>query len=240
MTTLKNSLFVFSLVLLASVFLSGLVTQAQDSDRVLTATAPAQGLSAVDVDGKVGSVLISTAAVNDVRIRVVVETKSSWSFWRGRTRGNAQGVDLRANRSGNTLSVTLAGDREHLEETWTLEVPESLAAKVKVDVGRIRVRGIRGGCDTSVDVGEIDIDVPEGNISAESDVGDVKVRTMTKSYGNVDVRTSIGDARVTIDGHKADRPREPGPGDRFTLRGSGKDQIRLRADVGSTQLMIGR
>ena len=209
---------------------------AQDK-RTLTASEPDQGVMSVEIEGHVAVMQILSSALAGIRIRVDVKSSTS----KGRSRGNPQNVDLRSERRGSTLVVSLSGDYKDLEESWTLEIPAHLRVEAKVGVGDMNVEGVRAGIKAKVGVGALKIDVPEGDINAESGVGKVTVKSATNSYANVDLRANVGSGSVRIDGRlsrQQDRP--PGPGERIALTGSGRDQIQIRSGVGDAELTIGR
>lgn len=210
----------------------------QETRRDLNSTVTATGLKTIVVDGSVGSVRLTPSDDSKVTIGVHLKAESSWSFWLGREQGDPSGIELITDVRGTELRITLRGDRKHIEETWTVQAPAGLEARVRVGVGSIDVRGFSGGCDARVSVGSVRIDVPEGHVSATTDVGDVKVRTATKSYGNVDVKANVGDMRVLLDGHRVPAPKSYGPGGHLSMPGPGKDRINIRANVGDAELSI--
>ena len=212
------------------------LTPAQ-AEKTLTGSTAASGHTSIEVRGNVGSITVTAASVQEVRVSVRVKGKTQWRFF-GSVTGDPNQVQLRQDRHGNALEISLFGDRRNLEEDWQIEVPESVAARLDLDVGRIRVNGIRGGCDARTNVGHIDISVPQGSISATSSVGDIRVSTATSSYGDVDTRTNVGHLRLDRDGHAMDHRRAPGAGDSFKLRGAGRDRIRAHTDVGAVELKI--
>jgi hypothetical protein len=209
---------------------------AQDS-RTLTASEPDQGLTAIEIEGHVGKMQILPSTSAGIGVRVEVKRSIS----NGRARGNPQNVDLRSNRRGSTLVVSLAGDNKDLEEAWTLEIPPHLPVEAKLGVGDMDVSGMRGGIKAKVGVGALKIDVPEGDINAESGVGRVTVKSATNSYGNVDLRANVGSGVVRIDGRRIrQQNRPPGPSEHIALSGSGRDQFQIRSGVGDVELSIGR
>ena len=205
--------------------------------KTLNGTAPAAALQSVEVRGGVGSVIVSPGSGSEIHYTVRLTAKTEWHLL-GRTTGRPDLLGMREDRRGSVLILDLSGDRRNIDEEWTVEVPEAFAAKIKVDVGKIRVSGIRGGCDTRMDVGDIDVRVPEGDVTAENDVGDIRVSTGTASYGNVDLHSDVGKVNIALDGHDLERKRAPGSGDSLRLNGSGRDHIRAHTDVGGVQVRI--
>jgi hypothetical protein len=154
--------YVFALLLALSSFGQADGTR----ERTLKGNVPAAGLKSIDVRGKVGSIAITPANGSEVRYSVRLTAKTEWHFF-GRKTGRPDLLDLRQDRHAEVLTLDLLGERGNIDEEWVLEVPESFAARVTMDVGKIRVSGIRGGCDARVDVGDVDVRVPEGSVSAE-------------------------------------------------------------------------
>ena len=228
-------LLAIAVALILSVILVPAVMAQQT--RTLTASEPDEGLTTVEVEGHVGKMQILPSTSAGIQVRV--EVKPSISD--GRTRGNPQNVDLRSRRRGSTWVVSLSGDYKDLEEAWTLELPAHLRIEAKVGVGDMNVEGMRGGLKAKVGVGALKIDVPEGSINAESGVGKVTVKSATNSYGNVELRASVGSGSIRVDGRVIrQQNRPPGPGERITFTGSGRDQIQIRSGVGDAELTIGR
>jgi hypothetical protein len=218
--------------------LSGILVPAaaaQDA-RTLTANEPDQGLTALDVEGHVGTMHILPGTSAEVRVRVEVRAAKN-----GRVRGNPQAVDLRSTRRGSTLEVSLSGDHKDLEEDWTIEIPAHLHVEAALGVGDLSIEGVRGGLKTKVGVGSLKIDVPEGSINGESGVGKVNVKSATGSYGNVELRANVGSARARIDGREIrQQNKPPGPSEQITFNGNGRDQFQIRSGVGDVELTIGR
>jgi len=205
--------------------------------RQLTANESDQGLTAVDIEGHVGKMQILASTSPGIRVRLEVRQGNS----NGRNRGNPQNIDLRTSREGSKLVVRTSGDHQDLEETWIVEMPAHLQVEADLGVGEMVVRGVRGGLKAKVGVGGVRIDVPEGDIEAESGVGEIQVRSATNSYGDVDVRASVGSGRVSIDGREFRQPnRPPGPSERISLTGNGRDRLQIRSGVGNAELTIGR
>jgi hypothetical protein len=210
---------------------------AAQSERNLNGTADAASLKSIEVRGRVGSIQLTPGTDSEVRYSVRLTAKSEWHLF-GRRTGHPEQLELRQDRRGDALILDLSGDRQNIDEEWVVEVPAGFAARLSLDVGKLHVSGIHGGCDTRVDVGDIDVDVPEGAVTADNNVGDIHVRTATPSYGNVDLRADVGKVRVSLDRHQVEHERSPGAGDRWRLEGPGRDHIRAHTDVGDVEVRI--
>jgi hypothetical protein len=225
-----------SILALAVVGLSETSAKAQ-SEKNLDGKVPATSLKSIDVRGRVGSIRLTPGSEAEIRYSVRLKGKTEWHLFGART-GHPERLEMVEDRHGDVLTLDLSGDRDNIEEEWIVEVPAAFAAKLRLDVGKLRATGIRGGLDTRVDVGDIDVDVPEGAVYADSSVGDIRVRTSTSSYGNVDLRASVGKVRVTLDSHQVDHKRSPGAGDSWRLNGPGRDHIRAHSEVGDVDVRI--
>jgi hypothetical protein len=196
------------------VFLScAAATPAQEGSkparRDIERTFPAEKLDTLRVDAHVGDVVLTGSGERVVlRLHIEAKLKSSGIFRRERW-GDPAGVELTADTSGGELRLSLRGEREGLEEHWTIEAPARLAARLKVSVGRIEVEGMAGGCDLHVNVGDVNARVLGGNIEAEANVGSVRVETSTPSYGNIEVEANVGDISVDLSDHKVRTPNRP-------------------------------
>jgi hypothetical protein len=232
---MTRTALVFTLMLAALVIYPN--PAAAQGARNLNGTADAASLKSIEVRGRVGSIRLTSGSDTEVRYSVRLTAKSEWHLF-GRRTGHPEQLQLRQDRRGDTLTLDLSGDRDNIDEEWVVEVPAGFGARLSLDVGNLRVSGIRGGCETRVDVGDIDVDVPEGAVTADNNVGDIHVRTATSSYGNVDLRADVGKVRVTLDRHQVEHRRSPGAGDKWRLDGPGRDPIRAHTDVGDVEVRI--
>ncbi|GEM_PF-1464273 len=208
--------------------------------RLVTKSFPAAKLKEFSVKGHVGKIRVNATASDEIRLRLELRAKSYSGWLFGRRRGDPHAAQLDADVHGEALSLNLdyKGDRDGLEETWTLDVPARLAAQIELAVGDMDVRGLRGGLKLSVNVGDIEADVPEGSITAKTNVGDITVTSATDSFGAVDLSANVGDTHLTQRGHRVRYRKPPGAGNHITLDGPGRDRIRLETNVGDATLTL--
>ncbi len=217
---------------------------AQDRDhRTITKNFPAANLQGFSVDARVGDIRIRANNTNEVSLRVELEARNEdggW-FFRGR-RGDPDAVELDAYTGGNTLRLTLRGERKGLHERWTLTVPARLAAEAKLEVGDLEARGLEGGVRFKVNVGNIDMDVLKGSIDAEVNVGDIRARTSTDAYDDVHLESNVGDADLRVGSRRIEsrNRRRHGPGEDVRWSGTGRDRIRIEVNVGDATLDISK
>ncbi len=230
----RTAVFVLMITLAA-----GSTAFAQERTRDISTTIPASQLKSVVIDANVGKVRLTGGSGDTAKVDLHLKATSNFSLWSGREWGDVYGVELQTEVRGDQLRISLRGERKNLSEDWTITVPARLEARVNANVGEIDVYGVSGGCEAEVNVGDLRIDVPAGNIRATASVGDVRVATGSRSFGNVDVETSVGDSRLTVEGRPVESsgPRY-GPGERVRFSGSGKDRIDVKANVGDAQVTI--
>lgn len=237
---MKKVLGILAVLLAVFMMLAGAAHAADETGRIrdIAKQWPAAGITKLELKGNVGDVRIRGGAGNEIRLELRLEGKRSRS-WLGRSReGDPYAVELDARTSGDTLLLDLRGDRERVEEKWTLEIPERLAARVELGVGEMNIRGLSGGVHLRLGVGDINAEVLEGDIDAEVGVGDARIRTSSKSYGRVSLEASVGDTHLELPNHTVKYPKPAGAGNRISLDGTGKDRIRVEAGVGDARLTI--
>lgn len=210
-----------------------------DDERVIDRTLSAENVRELVVRGQKGTIRITGRSDEKVVLHLKLEAKEREGFF-GKRRGDPYAVELVTETTGDRLRLDLSPDdeREGLEETWDLEVPSRLAAWADLVVGKIDVRDVAGGLDLHMSVGDIELDVPRGNIRARTNVGNIRATTGTSSYGDVDLRSNVGDTHLELSGHTVKYDKPPGAGNHISLNGSGQDRIDLRVNVGDASLRI--
>lgn len=217
--------------------------------RTLTARVPAAGVNAVDLEAGDAEVEVVAGADDAVDIRVEASSSSAGrvGIGIGAPPGDPSKADLETAVSNGILRVRLLDHQMGaFEGRWTITAPARVAARLAIHDGRIDVTGVTGGVTASMSAGmhstagRLHVDVPRGPLDLSISVGDVDARTGAAGYGKVDVRSTVGDASLYIDGHAIDAPHEPGPGHRLQLAAGGTtgDDLRVRTTVGSALLRI--
>lgn len=208
--------------------------------RTIERTFPAASLRTISVNAGVGKIEVTGRATDQVVLRLVLKPKENRN-WLGHSRqGDPNAAELVTSTRGDKLLLDLdvKGDRDALEEEWTLEVPARLGARLEVNVGNIEARDLSGGVDLQCGVGDIIAEVPEGDIDARVSVGDIRITSATPSYGNVSLKSNVGDVHLEMKGHHVKHPKPASAGNRISLEGPGKDRISLKVNVGDARLIL--
>jgi hypothetical protein len=216
------------------------VAGADDAEsRTIERTFAAESLKDFRVKGNVGKIVVVTTMSDSIRLRLDLRVRTQHGLF-GSRKGDPHAVELDADSGADTIAFGLryAGDRDGLDETWTLEVPARLAARLELAVGDLDVRGLEGGVKLSVNVGDIEAEVPRGDITARTNVGDIRVTSATDSYGDVELEASVGDTHLTQGAHRVRHPKPAGAGNRISLDGPGRDRIQLKTSVGDATLVL--
>jgi hypothetical protein len=215
------------------------------SNRGLSATIPAAGVTRLEIVAGNGQVVVSVVPDDEIRVAVDVSNGMSGIRLLGAPPGDASHTELDANTTGPTVRLRLRGTLgDGLDERWTVRVPARLAADVTVHQGTIEITGIEGGVRAAADAGRghapgvIHVDVPRGPLDLSMGVGSIDAHTSEAPRGSVDVRSKVGRAALVLDGHEIVAEREPGPGDRVQLTGDGPDGITVRVSVGDARVRI--
>lgn len=216
------------------------------SPRHLTSTWPAEGLTELKVAASDGEVTITAADIAQVEVSVDVRQARQGSsfFSRFRRSGNPGAAQVQHQESGGRSTVRLEGGDGPLEEHWTIRVPKHFGTQVEMGDGRLSVTGVEGGVWAKANAGldsspgRMTVDVPGGALDLSLAVGQIIATTGSTTHGDVDVRSDVGDAKLSLAGRDIDAPREPGPGHRLRLEGEGPHALRVRVNVGDATLRI--
>ena len=224
-------------LLLAPDCLAAAPARDEQWERTIDKTYPAAKLRAISVKANVGRIEVRGGAGEQVVLHVKLRQKESFFLFRSGDPGKAE---VAAETSGDTLrlNVRVDGDRDDLEEDWSLQIPARLAVRLYLNVGEMKVEDVAGGVDLYVNVGEVEVNLPRGDITAKVNVGEIRVSSAASACGAVSIRTNIGDARVrSTDPRVRDRVRG-GLWNRISFQGSGKDRIDLKVNIGDASLTL--
>jgi hypothetical protein len=192
--------------------------------RTLSATVPVADHAELDLTAAVGNVDVRASAdpaAKAVDVRVDLRAKGQNFWWGGPVADPGElGLVVSEARGGVVRVHVGGGSVRGLEENWTVTVPVRFSARVKLNVGDVKIAGLAGAINASVDVGSID---------AESSA---------ERFGPVDVQASVGSARVNINGRDVEAPKAPGPSSRVRTSGDGTVPFTLSVSVGDARLRI--
>lgn len=210
--------------------------------RDFSADVPAADLKLVELEGNVGQVTIEAADIDTVEIRVRLEPDEDddWFGKGDKLERRLAEATLERDVDGGVLRLDLdydeSGDSD-LEETWEIRLPAELALELELNVGQVDIDGTRGGVDAELNVGEMDIDVLAGDIDATVNVGELDIRSATKSEGEFDLESNIGEARLSIDGDDAGS-KEGWLGKSVQHDAGGDDDVTAKVNVGEVRVDI--
>jgi hypothetical protein len=220
---------------------------ADDSAQNLATTIPAAGLTRLVLSALDGTVDLRAATdptADELEVRVGVQ-RANANTWIRKPGPDVPNVTFRSDRRDGELRLVLNGITVGSAETvWTITVPARLAVRIEMHNGRVAVTGVAGGVQVSVNSGlngksgEILADVPNGPLDLDLGVGTIDARTSATTYGRVDVHSTVGDARLFLDGHEVVAPHAPGPGQRLRLAGDHTSALSLSVTVGDVTLRI--
>jgi hypothetical protein len=238
------AVWVISIVVVAKVVASREPWQA-GAARTFTAEIAAEGIEIFDMSATDGSVFVTGTTAEKIRISVDVSASQARTRWYQRNPGDPTRADLMTERRGKAFvaRVRAAGDGP-LVERWTIQVPQRLRVGIVARDSGIDVTDVAGGVLANANAGldnrpgRIRVSVPGGLLDLSLNVGTIDAQTTTVARGPVDVRSSVGDARLSIAGRQIRSPRKPGPGHRLKMDDTGPDPMTVRVNVGDASLII--
>jgi hypothetical protein len=218
---------------------------AEQSARTLSADVDAAGLQSIDLRATDGAVeLIGT---DEDRIRISTEISLPTKKRNGLLSFPADlaRAELVTERRGEGFiaRVRVPGS-DRIEERWTVRVPRRFKVDLGANDGSFTVSDVQGGVKIRAKAGlgskpgMVRVNVPGGPLDLSLSVGELHAQTSSTSRGDVDVESTVGDAKVTLAGREIISPRAPGPGHRLRLTDSGTDSVKLRVSVGTATLDI--
>lgn len=213
--------------------------------RTFTAEAAADDVEIFDMAATDGSVTVTGTTEDRIRISVEVSAPQGSTRWFQRAAGDPSRAELLAERRGSAFVARVrAAGGAPLVEHWTIQIPQRLRVGIVANDSRIDVTGVAGGVLVSANAGldhrpgSIRVAVPRGVLDLSLNVGTIDAQTTVAARGPVDVRSSVGDARLTVAGRQIKSPRAPGPGHRLRLDDQGPDSMTVRVKVGDASLII--
>lgn len=218
-------------------------TAVAEDTREFSLDVPAADIDRLELEANVGEVDIRAADVDVIEVRARLEPgDDDWFDSADSLAKRLAAAKLEHEIDDEVLRLRLDYDDsrrgdEDLEERWEIRVPARLALDVDLNVGQATLEGVSGGVEAELNVGELEIDVPGGGIDAEVNVGELDIRSATKTPGEFDLESNIGDARLTVDG------RDVGTTEGWLGRGishdaGGDDDVVARVNVGEVRVDI--
>jgi len=226
---------IFSLVL-AMVSASVL---ASPEDRVFEQTLEIDGQKRVLIDGGVGT--IDVRASDDQKIHIFLKVEpddDSNSLDEEDMAAMELDVDRTSRRIKLELDLPSGVDVDDVQEEWEVRIPQGVETELELGVGQVDVAGITGGLLISVGVGELNVDIPSGPVEVSVGVGDVEIIQTNANVGTVRVDTTVGDARLRINGERIEGSSHFGIGNRIKFEGEGQDEIEVSVKVGEVKVEL--
>jgi len=246
----KRSIAVVGLVLWGAAIVAAAVAgkpapAPAPSTNALSTSVPAAGLLRVEISAGQGQVDIGVTPGDQIEIAVALESRGTGVRLLGMPPGDAARTTLDAAVEGQTLRARVSGAvGDGLIERWAVRVPARLAAEVTLRRGAITVTGVEGGVRASADsgvghaAGAIAVDVPRGPLMLTMGVGTIRAHTGETPPGDIDVRSQVGHARLSLEGHAIVTTDHYGAGERVRLEGDGTDGVVARVSVGDAHVRV--
>lgn len=236
------------LVPVLTVALLPYAAHAADASRTLEAESPTTGITGITVNAGVGQLRISPSPDDNVHVQIRLEPKSEhflWFFhWMTQSTPEAvKQVSLQQQQKNGQLTYSL-NYPDHLDDgdvkqNWTLQVPARLSANVEMKVGQVDVNGMNGGVAVNLNVGEITVNAPSGSIRATVNVGQIRASSATTQPGNINLTSTLGDARLYMEGQSVhEHAHRSGLGRSIDVPGKGPDAMKLDVNIGEVSLHI--
>jgi hypothetical protein len=205
-------------------------------------TSPRSDLVAVDLRMRDGSARIIPAQGDSVSAKVELAKHSDRDYRNRCTPEMADEATVSLRRVARTLEIRLESAANlRCAEHWTIMVPAGMSVVARAEVANLRIDGITSDVIGTVDVGNVTItEAGSSAIARVRSVGDATAESRTSSYAEAVAKADVGDADLTIDGHRVDVRRSPGPGGRIGMKGSGKDRVIAETGVGDARVTLTR
>ena len=234
--------------------IGGSAAFANSKSRVLEWEGSAAPLAKVIVRAGNGSISVKAVESDRVRIRVEISAKRwtddepkrkfmSWFLTSGDLTDEEliDSIRLQADEEDGTVEFGLRPSgrtrKSRVNEKWTIEMPARLALDSKMDAAEVDVAGLEGGVFLRLGNGSANLDLAGGDLDVKVTVGQLKVRTQG-DYGNIKLRSTVGDTEMWLRGLRIEYPNPPGPGSRLDVDGKGTYNARVEVEVGDAELHV--
>lgn len=212
---------------------------ASPKDRVFEQVLELDGEKRVLIDGGVGTIEVSASEDQKIHVFLKVEPDDdSGSLDEDDMAAMELDVDRSSRRIKLELDLPSGVDVEDVQESWEVSIPLGVEAELELGVGQVDVEGLTGGLMVSVGVGELNVDIPSGPVEVSVGVGDVEIIQTKADIGTVRVDTTVGDARLRVNGERIEGSSHFGIGNRIKFKGEGKDEIEVSVKVGEVKVEL--
>ena len=209
-------------------------------DRVFEQTLDLDGVKRVLIDGGVGT--MDVRASDDDKLHVIVTAEPDDDLSRSVSEEEMAGIELDVDRSSRRLKLELdlpgGLDVDDVQEKWQVRIPVGVEAELELGVGQMDVEGVTGGLTVSMGVGELNVDIPSGPIEISVGVGDVDVSVSKASIAKVRLDTTVGDARLRVNGERIEGSSHFGIGNSVRYKGDGQDEVEVSVKVGEVKVEL--
>jgi hypothetical protein len=211
-------------------------------DRALEVPA---GVTRVALDVGTGSLVLRPSPDGRLHLHVELTARTRgwgalrWTSSRAERLVESGDVALRSRDASLEVAMTYpaaAGDL--VEERWEVEVPESLAARIRINVGDADLRGLPGGIDAEVNVGDLRMSLGSGDARGHTNVGRLIAEVDGVPFAHATLDVNLGEVSAEVGGTRLPAEAVPPPAARLTVVGQGSAEYRLSANVGSVRLAV--
>lgn len=212
---------------------------ASPKDRVFEQVLELDGEKRLVIDGGVGT--IDVRASDDQKIHVFLKVEpddDSSSLDEDDMAGMELDVDRTSRRIKLELELPSGVDVDDVHENWEVSIPAGVETELDLGVGQVDVEGLTGGLIVSVGVGELNVDIPSGPVEVSVGVGDVEIIQTKADVGIVRVDTTVGDARLRVNGERIEGSSHFGIGERIKFKGDGRDEVEVSVKVGEVKVEL--
>jgi hypothetical protein len=124
-------------------------------------------------------------------------------------------VQLDSRREGDDLNLSI--NNKYVKQSWIVKVPDSMELDIEIDVGNVKLLGLRNDADIEIGVGNVNIETAAGDfrrVRFDAGVGKTRLSDMP---GEVDTERNM-------------------VGETLRYRGNGEHSIDVEVGVGNITL----
>jgi hypothetical protein len=225
--------------LVSSLVMAALSLPVWGADRVFEQTLKLEGEKAIVIDAAVGTMDVTPSDDGEFHLVLRVEPSDDWS---SPSEARMEEIQLDVDRTSRRIKLSVdlpkGMETDDVKENWEVQVPAGVEIELDLAIGKLNVSGISGLLEVSLGVGEANLDVVSGDIDVSVGVGEVDLTVRKASVGRVRVDTSVGDARLKVDGERIDGSSHFGLGQTIKYKGDGSDEIEVAAKVGDVSVEL--